>query len=119
MPLIIYGKNLLSKAKGHYQKCDYKSAAVYVRSYFEKIIQRHCEKKKIKVPFKSKLKAYTTEDFWNEIKDKIDTAVVKDVEKYRSLVLNTFSHYNLEKHEIKKELASAIQSIEKLKDKLS
>jgi len=109
---------LLSKAKDHYQDCDYKSAAVYVRSYFEKIIQKHCEKKKIKVPFKSKLKTYTTEDFWSEIKDKIDDAVVKDVEKYRSLVLNTFSHYNLENHEIKKELASAIQAVEKLKSEL-
>jgi len=119
IPRIFDKGNLLEKAKIHYSQCDYKSAAVYVRSYFEKIIQKHCENKKIKVPFKSKLKKYTTEDFWNEIKSGIDAAVVKDVEKYRSLVLNTFSHYNLEKHEIKKELDSAIQAVEKLKSELS
>ncbi|WP_300461253.1 ATP-binding protein [Desulfobacula sp.] len=119
MPLIIDGGNLLQKAKVHYHLCDYKSAAVYVRSYFEKIIQKYCEKNKIKVSFKSKLNSYTTEDFWNEIKGGVDVTVVTDVEKYRSLVLNTFSHYNLEKHEIKNELNSAIQAIEKLKTELS
>jgi hypothetical protein len=33
-------------------------------------------------------------------------------------VLNAFSHYNTERHEIKTELASAIQAIKKLKIEL-
>lgn len=119
MPMMINGINLLQRANVHYQKCDYKAAAVYVRSYFEKIIQKYCEKKKIKVPFKSRLKSHTTEDFWNEIKGEIDTGVVTEIERYRSLVLNTFSHYNLENHEIKKELASAIQALENLNSELN
>jgi len=119
LPCIIDDNDLIQKAKAHYQQCDYKAAAVYARSSFENIIRKYCEKKKIKIAFKSKLNAYTTQDFWKEIKDGLNPLIVKDIEKYRSLVLNTFSHYNIENHEIKKELDSAIKSIEKLKAELS
>jgi len=34
-------------------------------------------------------------------------------------VLNAFSHYNTERHEIKTELESAIQAVEKLKQELA
>jgi hypothetical protein len=36
----------------------------------------------------------------------------------RSLVLNTFSHYNTERHEIKAELEAAIQAVKTLKTEL-
>ena len=68
--------------------------------------------------FKSRLKDYTTEDFWKVIKDEIPQAARDDIETYRPLVLNAFSHYNTEGHEIKTELASAIQAIKKLKVEL-
>jgi hypothetical protein len=35
------------------------------------------------------------------------------------LVLNPFSHYNTEKHEIKTELKEAIEAVKKLKNELS
>ena len=45
--------------------------------------------------------------------------IKKDVELYRSLVLNAFSHYNSERPEIKKELSSAIKAIKNLKIKFN
>ena len=46
VPVIFDDQNLITKAKFHLQKCDYKAAAIYTRSAFEKLIRQHCEKKK-------------------------------------------------------------------------
>jgi energy-coupling factor transporter ATP-binding protein EcfA2 len=114
IPKIFDNQDLLAKARWHYNNSDYKAAAVYARSAFEKIIRKYCEKKKKKVIFKQRLKDYTTESFWTEVKEDIPSTIKLDIEKYRALVLNSFSHYNTEKHEIKPELKSAIDAIEAL-----
>ena len=118
-PIILDNQDLISKAERHLQQCDYKAAAVYTRSAFEKIIRKYCEKKKKAVVFKSQLKNYTTENFWKVIKDDVPEATKSEVERYRSLVLNAFSHYNTERHEIKTELANAISAVKALKVALS
>lgn len=118
-PLILDDKDLLSKAESHLRQCDYKAAAVYARSAFEKLIRGHCEKKKKAVIFRSRLKDYTTEDFWKVIKNDLPETIRNEIETYRPLVLNTFSHYNTERHEIKTELTSAIQAVKDLKSELS
>jgi hypothetical protein len=71
------------------------------------------------VVFKTHLKNYTTEDFWNVIKDELLKTTQNDIQTYRPLVLNAFSHYNTERHEIKTELDSAISAIERLKAELA
>ena len=119
MPVIFDNQDLIAKAEKHLQQCDYKAAAVYVRSAFEKIIRKHCEDKAKKVVFKSQLKKYKTQDFWDVIKDDIEASVRSDIEKYRALVLNPFSHYNTERHEIKSELGDAIQAVKNLKQELA
>ena len=118
IPLIFDDQDLVAKAKAHLQGCDYKASAVYTRSAFEQLIRRFCEKKKKAIKYKARLKDYTTEDFWNALKADLTQNIRDDIEKYRSLVLNTFSHYNTEKHEIKIELRDAIQAVEKLKTAL-
>lgn len=119
IPVIFDNQDLLVKAQYHLQQCDYKAAAVYTRSAFEKLIRKHCEKKKRNVVFKSRLKDYTTEDFWKVIRDEVPAQAKNDIETYRPLVLNSFSHYNTERHEIKTELTSAIQAVENLKIELA
>jgi len=52
------------------------------------------------------------------VKQDIQSSTKTAVETYRNLVLNPFSHYNTEKHEIKTELISAIQAVKDLKDEL-
>lgn len=118
IPVIFDNQELIGKAEHHLGESDYKAAAVYTRSAFEKIIRGYCQKKKKKIEFKTKLKDYTTEDFWNVIKGDIDVTIKNEIEKYRSLVLNAFSHYNTERHEIRTELESAIQSVKDLKMEL-
>lgn len=118
MPLIMDNTDFIAKAEAHLHQCDYKAAAVYARSAFEKLIRRHCEKKKKAVTFKSRLKDYTTEDFWSVIKGDLSEDICNDIETYRPLVLNAFSHYNTERHEIKTELTKAIQTVKALKDEL-
>jgi len=118
IPIIFDDKDLVAKAEHHLQNSDYKAAAVYTRSAFEKLIRKHCEKKKKNLVFKSKLKDYTTEDFWKVIKDDLPGQTKNDIETYRPLVLNALSHYNTERHEIRAELTKAIQSIKNLKVEL-
>jgi len=118
IPKIFDNQELLAKAKYHFDNSDYKAAAVYTRSAFEKIIRNYCEKKKKKITFKTKVNEYSTEDFWPEVKQDIQSSTKTAVETYRNLVLNPFSHYNTEKHEIKTELSSAIQAVKDLKDEL-
>lgn len=119
IPCIFDDQDLLTRAVAHHGNSDYKAAAVYTRSAFEKLIQKACEKKDKKIIFRSRLKDYTTEHFWNALKVDLQPATIADIERYRSLVLNTFSHYNTEKHEIGPELTSAIQAIKTLKLELS
>ena len=119
VPVIFDNQDLIARAEKHLQQSDYKAAAVYVRSAFEKIIRKYCEDKKKKVVFKRRLKKYTTEDFWDVIKDEVTTPVKSSIETYRALVLNPFSHYNTERHEIGRELRSAIQAVRDLKNELN
>jgi len=118
VPVILDGQKLIAKAEAHLQQCDYKAAAVYARSAFEQLIRKQCEKKNKKVVFKSRLKDYTTEVFWNALKEDLTEPVVSNIQTYRALVLNAFSHYNTELHEIKKELEEAIQAIKDLEAEL-
>jgi len=119
VPVIFDNQDLISKARKHLQQCDYKAAAVYTRSAFEKLIRNYCEKKKKSVVFKARVKDYTTEDFWKIIKNDLPPQVRDEIESYRPLVLNAFSHYNTDRYEIKTELDSTIQVIERLKDELA
>jgi len=118
IPLINEG-DFLQKATEHYNNCDYKAAAVYTRSAFEKILRKYCEDKKKRITFKSKLKDYTTQDFWSAVSADITPFTKTEIEQYRDLVLNPFSHYNTEKHEIKTELTNAIDAVTRLKSELT
>lgn len=112
----------LTRATHYLNNSDYKCAAVYARTAFESIIQKHCEEQKLPVKYHKKAKNYSSEDFWNAIKQEnkfaITSTVVADVERFRELVLNAFSHYNTEKHEFKTELTAAIDVIKQLKIEL-
>lgn len=118
IPIIHDDQDFITKAEHHLQQCDYKAAAVYTRSRFEKVIQKHCEDKKKSVVFKSRLYKYTTEDFWKVIKDDVTEKTRNEIEAYRPLVLNAFSHYNTERHEIKTELSHAIRAVKDLQKEL-
>jgi hypothetical protein len=119
IPLVNDDSDFLQKAERYCTECDYKAAAVYTRSAFEKTLRKYCQDKKKKIIFKSRLKDYTTEDFWHVVKEDVDYSIQAEIEKYRTLVLNPFSHYNTERHEIKTELKDAIKAVKSLKIELN
>ncbi|MFP4533628.1 MAG: AAA family ATPase [Desulfobacterales bacterium] len=119
MPVIFDNQDMITKAERHLHQCDYKAAAIYTRTAFEKNLRKYCERKKKPVVYKSQPKKYTTEDFWNVIKADVPEATKNGIEAYRSLVLNPLCHYNTERHEIKTELTNAIASVKTLKTALS
>lgn len=119
VPIIFDNQDLLTKAENHLNQCDFKASAVYTRSAFEKMIRRYCEKKQKPIAFKPRLKDYTSDDFWKIIKQDLQEKTKTDIETYRALVLNPFSHYNTERHEFKTELQGAIQAIKILQAELN
>lgn len=118
VPLIFDDQNLIIKAEQHLLNCDYKAAAVYARSAFEKMLIQYSEKKRKSIVFKSKMKNYSSQDFWKILKADLPKKISSEIEAYRALVLNPFSHYNTEKHEIKSELTNALTAIKNLEHEL-
>ena len=117
IPKILDNNDYLGRADRYLNESDYKCAAVYARTAFEKEIQQFCDRRKVPVPYKKQAKRYTSEDFWNAIKVQggyLQPPIINAIEHYRDLVLNAFSHYNTEKHEIRRELTDAIAAIRNL-----
>ncbi len=116
IPVIIDNDGYLKKAEFYLSKHDYKASAVYIRTEFERVVKRICEKYRLKVLYKKNTKEVKSDDFWQSIKSnlKLDETVIKDIETYRSSVMNPFSHYDLEKPEFKIELEKTIEAIKQL-----
>jgi len=121
--LFIYGENGSGKSSLYYALKDFFQSSVedIDLGELENIFVPTAKQGKtsISVVFKSKLRKYTTQDFWNVIKSDMSNQIKSDIEKYRALVLNPFSHYNTESHEIGRELRNAIQAVKNLKGELN
>ncbi|MBT1705870.1 AAA family ATPase [Chryseosolibacter indicus] len=117
IPRILDNNDYIARAEKYLQENDYKCAAVYARTAFERELQKFCDRKGIAVKYHKQVKKYASEHFWNAIKSQnhMTQGTISDIEQFRDLVLNAFSHYNTEKHEIKKELQKALNSIKSLK----
>lgn len=116
MPVIKYDNGYLDKAKKYLGEKDFKASAVYIRTEFEKIAKKVCEDKSLTVRYKQNQKELKSDDFWHSITTQtdIDVALVKEIEIHRGVVMNPYSHHDLEKPEYEKELTDTIASIEKL-----
>jgi recombinational DNA repair ATPase RecF len=119
IPKVEDGIDLIKKARQHYSNSDYKASAVYARSAFEKIIMKYCEDKKKAIAFKSKRKNYSSQDFWNKVKEDIQPATITNIEGYRFLIYNKLSHYDPEVNPLKSELRDAILAVENLRTELN
>lgn len=116
IPLIKSDSGYLEKAKFYLNEKDYKASAVYIRTEFEKVIKTICHKHSMPVKYKVNAKELDTNDFWDAISNhtNLDENIKREMETYRGVVMNPFSHYDLEKPEFKKELENTIDVIEKL-----
>lgn len=111
--------DFIQKAKAHYANSDYKASAVYARSAFERILMNYCEKKRIKLVFKTRRKDYSSEDFWRAVKDDVQPTTKVNIEQYRFLIYNPLSHYDPENNPVKAELSAAITEVENLRNELN
>lgn len=116
IPIIFNQNGYLEKAKHYHAEKDYKASAVYLRTEFERIVKTICDKQKIPVCYHKNQKETTSEDFWTAIESQtdLDPSLIHDISIHRSVVMNPFSHYDLEKPEFETELKATIAAVEKL-----
>jgi len=121
IPVIFNENGYLERAKHYLIGKDYKASAVYLRTEFERIVKSICDKQKIPVCYHKNQKETTSEDFWTAIESQtdLDQALIHEITIHRGVVMNPFSHYDLEKPEFEAELKATIVAIEKLKIEIS
>lgn len=117
IPIIKHDNGYLDRAKYYLAEKDFKASAVYIRTEFERLVKTICDKQRIPVAYKKNQKEVTSDDFWTaiEAQTNLNPALVKEIKIHRGVVMNPFSHYDLEKPEFEKELKDTIASVEKLK----
>jgi energy-coupling factor transporter ATP-binding protein EcfA2 len=106
---------------------DLKASASYVRSEFEKLVKNFCHNKKIPVKFDKNQSKVSGEYFWGACKDKTKldgtryiSEVLRDsIETQRTLVMNPFVHYDLNKPTFRAELVTTINLVKQLKTALT
>ena len=121
VPIYVEDRAYLEKAKEYFNANDYKACVIYLRTAFEVAIKRFCEKKNLKVRYHENPKDLTSEDFWQAIKGGktrngdpfLEKALTDEIELYRSIILNPFSHSRIVSV-AKKEISEAIEAVEKL-----
>lgn len=127
IPVYVENKAYLDKAKEYFNAHDYKACVIYLRTAFETIIKKFCEKKNLAVKYRENPKGLTSNDFWEPIRDArdqngspkfLDSTFASEVELYRSLILNPLSHAQIV-NTPQREIDEAIQKIEELQRRLT
>ena len=116
----------LDKAKEYFATNDYKACAVYLRTAFEAIIKRFCDKRNLRVRYCENPKRLTSEDFWDPIKTGtkrdgtpfLGQTLIKEIKLYRSIILNPLNHATITNIP-KREIEEAIKVVEELRDTLA
>jgi energy-coupling factor transporter ATP-binding protein EcfA2 len=121
IPVIFNENGYMLKAKYYLAEKDYKASAVYLRTEFERIVKTICDKQKIPVCYHKNQKETTSDDFWTAIESHtdLDPALIHEITIHKSVVMNPFSHYDLEKPEFETELKTSIAAVEKLNAQVS
>lgn len=130
-PIYCDQTDFLDKAEKFLNDGDLKASAVYVRSAFERELSKHCDKKGIPVKFTLNPSKLNVEDLWSSVKDRtitkrdtngnptqerIITEDLRDrVSNQRTLVMNPYSHFDINKPQFKTELRTTIDIIKELK----
>ena len=126
IPVYAEDKAYLEKAKDYFATHDYKACVIYLRTAFEVAIKRFCEKKNLRVKYRTNPKDLTSEDFWDpitkvELSDGtsfLEKKLIDEIELYRSIILNPLSHSRTVTV-VKKEISDAIKAVETLEAKLA
>ena len=120
VPVYAENKTYLDKAREYLDANDYKACAIYLRTAFEIMIEDFCDAKRLPVRYRRNRDKLDSQDFWDSIKVEnqnsgfLDPPLIRDIELYRSRILNPLSHTTITNIP-KKEIEDAIEAVERLK----
>ena len=120
IPVYAENKAYLDKAREYLDANDYKACAIYLRTAFEIMIEDFCDAKRLPVRYRRSRDKLDSQDFWDPIKVEnqnsgfLDPPLIRDIELYRSRILNPLSHTTITNIP-KKEIEDAIEAVERLK----
>ena len=126
IPVYAEDKAYLDKAKEYLDANDYKACAVYLRTAFEVIIKRFCDKRNLRVRYCENPKHLTSEDFWGPVKTGtkrdgtpfLEQPLISQIELYRSIILNPLNHAIITNIP-QKEIEDAVDAVEELETALA
>ena len=120
VPVYAENKTYLDKAREYLDANDYKACAIYLRTAFEIMIEEFCDAKRLPVRYRRNRDKLDSQDFWDPIKVEnqksgfLDPPLIRDIELYRTRILNPLSHTTITNIP-KKEIEDAIEAVERLK----
>ena len=123
IPVYVEDKVYLDKAREYLDANDYKACAIYLRTAFEIMIEDFCDAKRLPVRYCRSRDKLDSQDFWDPIKVKngksgfLDATLIRDIELYRTRILNPLSHTTITNIP-KKEIEAAIEAVARLKTAL-
>ena len=123
IPVYVENKAYLDKAREYLDANDYKACAIYLRTAFEVMIEEFCEAKRLPVRYRRSRDKLDSQDFWDPIKVEnqksgiLDQSLIRDIELYRTRILNPLSHTTI-MNIPKKEIEDAIEAVARLKTTL-
>ena len=123
IPVYAENKAYLDKAREYLDANDYKACAIYLRTAFEIMIEDFCDAKRLPVRYRRTRDKLDSQDFWDPIKVEngksrfLDASLIRDIELYRTRILNPLSHTTIANIP-KKEIEEAIETVARLKTAL-
>lgn len=123
IPVYAEDKAYLDKAREYLDANDYKACAIYLRTAFEIMIEDFCDAKRLPVRYRRSRDKLDSQDFWDPIKVEngksrfLDASLIRDIELYRTRILNPLSHTTIANIP-KKEIEDAIEAVARLKTAL-
>jgi hypothetical protein len=126
IPVYCESKDYLKVAQDYITNNDFKAAAVYIRSAYERCLTRFCEKQCVLVRYCENPKYQESNDFWQQIKKAtlkdggakvISPSIERDIDLYRSSILNPLSHSRTASPE-RVEVEGALKTVDLLQQTL-
>ena len=120
IPVYVENKAYLDKAREYLDANDYKACVIYLRTAFEIMIEEFCETKRLPVRYRRNRDKLDSQAFWDPIKVEnqnlgfLDPPLIRDIELYRTRILNPLSHTTITNIP-KKEIEDAIEAVDRLK----
>lgn len=125
---VLYDKtSFIDRAEYHLNNGDFKASAVYLRSEFERLLKTLCDKAGKPVKYKIQAHKVDIDSFWQAVQNEVipgtttqlfTNKMKTDLTRYRSLILNPFSHYDLSRHQFRSELTACVQLIKDIQKRL-